>query len=75
MGSYVGRMQVVILPLGNLVSLTAGTGFWVKGQEGWVAPPRALLGFWEVNGMSGKRKQRLARNRGGACAAFQAQLL
>lgn len=75
-GSYVGRDAGGDLPLCALVLLPTGASFWLKGQEGWVvAPPRASLGFWEVKGMSGKRKQSLARSRGSACAAFQAQLL
>lgn len=53
---YVGRMQVVIDPCENIPCWLPGSISGEKGRRDGVESPRALLGYWEVNGTSGRRE-------------------
>lgn len=54
---YVGRMQVVIDPCENIPCWLPGSISGEKGRRDGVESPRALLGYWEVNGTSGRREE------------------
>lgn len=65
----VGRVQVVIQPWENTPCLLPVPISAKKGRRDGCESPRALSGYWEVNGTEGRSCQ------GRAGSAFQALLL